>query len=134
MNNINHLKDQNQITTKQQAIEYLCNAATTEGMAPYQIKSYKMLSELFGITRGDYYNALGDISEAEALANGPMWMVNKDNRKENLYLDLKREARAIKYLELAIAEGVRDDSLLDTYKHEMTMIIELMQAIQKEEN
>lgn len=130
----NHLTNPNHIETKQQAIEYLCNYATTEGMAPHQMKSYKMVSELFGITRGDYYNALGDVSEAEELANGPMWMANKDNRKENLYLDLRREARGIKYLELAIAEGVRDDSLLDTYQYEMKMIIELMQAIQKEEN
>lgn len=130
----------NNITTKQQAVEYLCNSASLEGIAPYEMKSYKMLSTLFGITRADYFDDLEAIPEEEQIYAGPCWTPNTENKRANLCADLKRDARDIKYMEKAIHEGAHNlphnKELLHTYKRELELMIELVNAINnlKEEN
>lgn len=122
-----------QITTKQEAVIYLCNYASLEGMAPYEMKEYKMLSELFGITRADYYGDLEAFPEHEEICEGPAWTPNVSNKADNLANDLKREARDMKYLEKAIHEGAHkmphNKELLDDYKLKLQVMIELIEAI-----
>lgn len=121
------------ITTKQEAVIYLCNHASLEGMAPYEMKEYTMLSKLFGITRADYYNDLEAFPEHEQRYEGPAWTPNIGNKADNLANDLKREARDMKYLEKAIHEGAHkmphNKDLLEDYKVKLQVMVELIDGI-----